>query len=120
MKTILSVLTIIGIIVNVATFIALFGDICTIYSNIKVYWKGGLRTIYFSGAYRIDRIIRTEGAKLILEEVYHSSPNKNDYIEYTDMTRRTRLEKIPPIRKWNLAHWKDDIRIPGYPIQLLT
>jgi len=52
--------------------------------------------------------------------IYQSSKSKEDYVMYREKGKIEVYEDIPRFFKWNKSHWSDDIRVPQYPLNLLS
>ncbi len=107
-------ITAIGLIVNLAALVALWSNLAAIWYNFKHFRKGGIRITYMSNAYII------KSGDLNGKVIYESSKNKEDYIVYREMGKIEHYEDIPKFFKWNMSHWSDDIRVPQYPLNLLS
>lgn len=108
-------ITAIGLIVNIAALVALWSNLAAIWYNFKHFRKGGQRVTFPSHEYQI-----WSGELDKQKLVYQSTPNKEAYIRKREMGMIEHYEDIPRFLKWNKSHWSDDIRVPQYPINLLS
>lgn len=81
--------------------------------TVGIFGREGLGEYYPSGSY----IIRGNGVngKVIFKFVIGKGLKRT-----TEIGGLVRPEIIKPFYKWNMAHWADDIRVPNYPLQLLS
>ena len=107
-------ITVIGLIVNIAALVALWSNLAAIWYNCKHFRKGGIRITYMSNAYII------KSGDLDGKVIYQSSKSKEDYVMYREKGKIEVYEDIPRFFKWNMSHWSDDIRVPQYPLNLLS
>ena len=101
-----------GLFLSFVGLITVIKNGSAVYYNFIHFRKGGLRITYQSGAYTIH-----EGRTG--KTIYKSSDNKKDFVQYRDMNRLEKPERIPNFLHWNKFKWADDIRQPQYPIRLL-
>lgn len=113
-ECIVMVITTIGLIVNIAALVALWSNLAAIWYNIKHFRKGGIRITYMSNAYII------KSGNLDGKVIYQSSKSKEDYVMYREKGMIEHYEEIPKFIKWNMSHCSDDIRVPQYPLSLLS
>lgn len=106
-------IVIIEFIASIITIVAVWGRIYNIYYNCRHFWKGGLRITFHSGVY----LIKGNGGNGKI--IFQSSSNDEDFICYAENGKRMHLSSIKPFRKWKLAYWSDDIRVPNYPLHWL-
>ena len=105
----------IGLIVNLAALVALWSNLAAIWYNFKKFRKGGQRVTFPSNEYQIFSG-ELDKQKLL----YQSTPNKEAYVRKREMGKIEHYEDIPRFFKWNMSHWSDDIRVPQYPLNLLS
>ena len=108
-------ITAIGLIVNIAALVALWSNLAAIWYNFKHFRKGGQRITFPSNEYQI-----MSGDLDNQKLVYQSTYNKEAYIRKREMGMIEHYEDIKPFFKWNMVHWSDDIRVPHYPLTLLS
>lgn len=101
-----------GLFLSFVGLITVIKNGSAVYYNFIHFRKGGERITYQSGAYTIH-----EGRTG--KTIYKSSDNKKDFVQYRDMSRLEKPERIPNFLHWNKFKWADDIRQPQYPIRLL-
>jgi len=101
-----------GLFLSFVGLITVIKNGSAVYYNFIHFRKGGERITYQSGAYTIH-----EGRTG--KTIYKSSDNKKDFVQYRDMNRLEKPERIPNFLHWNKFKWADDIRQPQYPIRLL-
>ncbi len=108
-------IAVISLIASIVTLLAVWSNISAMWYNYRHFRKGGQRVTFPSNEYQIFSG-ELDKQKLI----YLSTPNKEAYIRKREMGMIEHYEDIPKFFKWNMSHWADDIRVPQYPLSLLS
>jgi len=106
-------IAIVSLVASIVTLLAVWGNISAMWFNCRHFWKGGLREYYPSGSY----LIRGNGVN---GKVIFKYGIGEGFKRTTEIGSMVRPEIIKPFYKWDMAHWADDIRVPNYPLQLLS